>query len=180
MKCNNRKTILKEKRKEQAARDKLTYSEATQVRGSQPQSIQSLTPYQRTLKLTREDSLKINICVTHVHYRNIENPGSNADELNIILAENNLLNIIIPENRNSHKIFNLATEKQNNTNITIPETMSRKSKYRKDCTGRGKGQQEEVSIDKEIQSMEQEILPKEAQETGLHFFYNERLGLATG
>ncbi len=58
--------------------------------------------------VTRVDMLKINICIVHAHYRNMEKPGSYEEELNKIFTVNNLPNIIIPETPDSRKALRIA------------------------------------------------------------------------
>ncbi len=48
-------------------------------------------------KITKEELLKIHICVAHAQVKNQETPGSYAMELNKALSANNLPNIIIPD-----------------------------------------------------------------------------------
>ncbi len=94
MKCPKRKVILKEKRKQEIEKQKMTYSGVTQsqsVISTQPMPQQYQVP-----QITKEEILKINICVSHAHYANIANPGTYSDELNKVLTANNLPNIIIP------------------------------------------------------------------------------------
>ncbi len=47
-------------------------------------------------EITKEEILKINICVAHAHYANLSNSGTYSHELNKVLTTNNLPNIIIP------------------------------------------------------------------------------------
>lgn len=119
MKCSKTKAILKRKRKEEIKRGKITYSEAARTMDYQ-QVTQTQIPPRPTLNITREDSLKINICIVHSHYRNIENPDIYSQEPYKILTANNLPNIIIPDEPKSSKIF-ISTPQEVNTNMTNPE-----------------------------------------------------------
>jgi len=100
MKCKLRKSIIKEKRKQETERTRMTFSEATRISGTQ-----YITNHQKLAPqpvLSREDLLKVNICVTHAHFKNKENPGTYAEELNKVLTANNLPNIIIPDDPVTH------------------------------------------------------------------------------
>ncbi len=91
MKCNKRKQIIKKKRTKEIGRQNMTYANITQATLS-PKMLSFSMP-----QFTREEMLKINICVAHANYKNQERPGSYASELSKILRANNLPNIIIPE-----------------------------------------------------------------------------------
>ncbi len=94
MKCPMRKMIIKEKRKKEIEKQKMTYSGITQ---NQITNHNQIMPQQYQVpQITKEEILKINICVAHAHYANLSNPGTYSQELNKVLTANNLPNIIIP------------------------------------------------------------------------------------
>ena len=119
MKCPKRKFILKEKRKEEIERQKMTYADISKTQTNVLPQIK--TQIYHVPQITREETLLINICVTHAHYRNQENPGTYSEELNKILTANKLPNVIIPDCPNSNKIFTLYSETQ--AQASKPETM---------------------------------------------------------
>ena len=100
--------ILKEKRKEDIERQKMTYANISKNLTNIPSQIK--TQYYTAPQITREETLKINICVAHAHYKNLENPGTYGEELNKILTANNLPNIIIPECPNSSRVFTTQSQ----------------------------------------------------------------------
>ncbi len=71
----------------------------------------------------------------HAHYRNVDNSGTYAVELNKILTANKLPKVIIPESPNSHRIFSLIQEQQTDTNMKVSETKPRKSRSRERSGG---------------------------------------------
>ena len=91
MKCPNRKQIIKEKRNQINERQHMTYANITQA--STPVTI--LAP--KIPMITKEELLKIHICVVHAQGRDQANPGTYSDELNRVLEENNLPKIKIPQ-----------------------------------------------------------------------------------
>ncbi len=82
--------ILREKRREETERKNMTLADIVRGQGNLP--TQSMTPCYVKPDITREETLKINICVAHAHYRNLENPGTYGEELNKILTANKLPN----------------------------------------------------------------------------------------
>ncbi len=91
MKCNKRKQILKEKRNEEIERQKMTYSTISQV------NVPAKMPSYKMPIITKEELLKINICVAHAQAKNHQNPGTYSYELNKVLKANSLPTIIIPD-----------------------------------------------------------------------------------
>ncbi len=112
MKCPKRKAIMREKKKEETEREKTTFSDI--MRAPQQQVTHRHTPPE----VTKEEALKINICVAHAHYKNLENPGSNRTVLNKILAANNLPTIVIPECPDSTKIYKEQQQQKARTEST--------------------------------------------------------------
>lgn len=53
-------------------------------------------------EITKEELLKISICVAHAQCKNQDKPGTCAYELNRVLMANNLPNIIIPEDTDTN------------------------------------------------------------------------------
>ncbi len=99
MRCPKRKEIIKTKRKQERDRNSTTYVNVTKTN--------TTTNMYKPATTTTEDMLRINTCILHAHYRNIENPGTYETELNKVLTLNNLPTIRIPENPDSHKILNI-------------------------------------------------------------------------
>ncbi len=101
MKCKKRKQILKEKRNEVNERQKMTYSAISQT------NLPSQMSSTKTPTVTKEELLKIHICVAHAQAKNQENPGSYSYELNKVLTANKLPNIIIPNDSNNVPLNNV-------------------------------------------------------------------------
>ncbi len=90
MKCPKRKEILKTKRAQLKERENMTYSNITES---------NLLPKMPTFNvptITKDEMLKIHICVAHAQAKNQETPGCYSNVLNKTLTMNNLPNIIIP------------------------------------------------------------------------------------
>ncbi len=75
MKCKKRKEILKRKRSEENAKQKITYASISQI------TFSSKIPEYKFPTITKEQLLKINICVAHAQSKNQEHPGIYAYEL---------------------------------------------------------------------------------------------------
>lgn len=71
-------------------------------------------PNYKMPEITKEDLLKINICVAHAQCKNREKPGTYAYELNKVLKANNLPNIIIPEDTDTKTVFARTTRCRGN------------------------------------------------------------------
>ncbi len=91
MKCLKRKDIIREKKTQYNDRQKMTYANITQS------TTAPKTPTYNIPQITKEEMLKIHICVAHAQVKNQEKPGTYAKELNKILKVNNLPDIIIPD-----------------------------------------------------------------------------------
>ena len=91
MKCPKRKEILKIKRAQLKERNDMTYSSITGTSLPPPK-----TPTFNVPIITKEEILKIHICVAHAQTKNQEKPGCYKNVLNKILTMNNLPNIIMP------------------------------------------------------------------------------------
>ena len=111
MKCNERKQILKEKRNEENERQKMTYSTVSQV------NLPAKMPIFKMPTITKEELIKINICVAHAQAKNQQSPGTYSYELNRVLKANSLPTIIIP-NDSDNTYENIHTE-QGNTSENI-------------------------------------------------------------
>lgn len=173
MKCAKRKEVLKEKRKEEAEKNKRTYAAATAVLQTQTTNTQPIT-YSPPI-ITREDTLKINICVAHAHYMNIDKPGSYEEELNKVLKLNNLPCIKIPSNPTSKRIFN--TQDQNpDTSKAAQETKPRRIKEKIEENRETTETAQAQATDGEIKRMEEELFPTEAADIDLQFFTTEEKG----
>ncbi len=124
MKCSRRKEVIKEKKKEETERGRMTYTGVTRSLIQQ----QSETNHYSPPSISREDILRINICVSHSHYRNIEYPGTYEEELNKILKLNNLPSIKIPDIPNSAEIYNITTGKSSTTKETESESTTQRQR----------------------------------------------------
>lgn len=109
----------------------MTYSSITRVQSNI--LTQTKSTYYSIPQMTNEEVLKINICVAHVHYKNLENPGNYSVELNKMLTVNNLPNIIIPDCLNTDNILTEATQQETQAqtsvkgSVTLPPTKKRES-----------------------------------------------------
>ncbi|RUM28021.1 MAG: hypothetical protein DSY42_09145 [Aquifex sp.] len=92
MKCGKRKEILKEKRNQITERQKMNYATISQITPSA-----TTMPNFQTPTVTKEELLKIHICVAHAQNKDQITPGTYKSELNKMLKVNNLPTIIIPE-----------------------------------------------------------------------------------
>lgn len=79
MKCSKRKMILKEKRKKEIERQKITFSDISRVQISIPPQVK--TSHFTVPQITKEETLKIHICVAHAHYKNLGKPGTYGENL---------------------------------------------------------------------------------------------------
>ena len=171
MKCKLRKEIIREKRKEEQERQKGTYAQAaaTKIVG---QHATYSGPFQHTTPfITREEYLKINICIAHAHQKNIETPGTYAEELNKVLTANKLPSIIIPETTESTEIRDNAEGNERSKS----KSRSR-SKCRKTSKPRKNGNEEEITIDQEIEEAVRDKTPKEAMDIDLQFYTPKDIG----
>ncbi len=91
MKCPKRKEILKEKRAQLNVKQNMTYTNITESNLPPKMTMYNIP------KITKEEVLKIHICVAHAQVKNQERPGSYAVELNKVLRPNYLPNITIPD-----------------------------------------------------------------------------------
>ena len=91
MKCSIRKDIIKTKRALNNDRQKMTYASIAQASVT-PQIPKPIWP-----QVTKEEILKINICVVHAQQKDQQKPGTYAKVLNKMLLENKLPSIIIPD-----------------------------------------------------------------------------------
>lgn len=166
MKCIKRKEILKEKRREEKEKQNMTYAGITRSGNNPiPTNVQPIIP-----QITKEEVLKINICVSHARSKNIENPGCYSEELNKILKANNLPNIIIPEETSPDQVEDVQVRE-----MAPPPIKERKVKgAEKESVGRK--DTEEKDIETEIGKLEQLIYPLEAKNIGLQFFTSRDRG----
>ena len=91
MKCSKRKQIIKEKRNQLKERQNMSYACVTQT--TPPATMPSYT----TPLVTKEEILKIHLCVVHAQNKDQKNPGTYKAELNKVLKANKLPTIIIPD-----------------------------------------------------------------------------------
>ena len=89
MKCSKRKQIIKEKRNQLKERQNMSYASITQT--TPPATMPSYT----TPLVTKEEILKIHLCVAHAQNKDQKNPGTYKAELNKVLKANKLPTIII-------------------------------------------------------------------------------------
>ena len=92
LKCPKRKEIVKNKRNQINDRQKMSYAAISQTTSSENKMPSFQTPI-----VTREELLKIHICVAHAQNQNQITPGTYSSVLNKTLKANNLPTIIIPE-----------------------------------------------------------------------------------
>ncbi len=92
LKCPKRKEIVKNKRNQINERQKMSYATISQTTSSDNKMPNVQTPI-----VTKEELLKIHICVAHAQSQNQITPGTYSSELNKVLKANNLPTIIIPE-----------------------------------------------------------------------------------
>ena len=119
MKCKLRKSIIKDKRQRLNEASKKSYANVSQPSAS--------TNPTSTPIVTKEEILKIHICVAHAKSKEQENPGTYSTVLNNVLKANKLPTIIIPDDDtipvNSN---NNAASASSQINIT-PEPATRTS-----------------------------------------------------
>ncbi len=129
MKCGKRKDIMKEKRTQEIKKQNNTYANI----------VQSL-PFTSAQKLnipviTKEEILKIHICVAHAQSKNQEKPGCYSYELNRILKANNLPNITIPDDEDEPIILD-PTKPKDTTEPEETDILKRKATLkRQDSSG---------------------------------------------
>ncbi len=167
MKCPKRKVILKDKRKQEIEKQKMTYSGVAQSQSiipNQPMPQQFQVP-----QITKEEILKINICVSHAHYANIANPGTYSDELNKVLTANNLPNIIIPNFNQSQQQSHTPSQVQ-----AVPAAQPRS----RGVPIKTQRAQNETEVEKTQQETVKDIL--EADEIGLHIYTTKEQGWPKG
>lgn len=186
MKCNKRKQIIKEKRKLEEERNKMTYvgavgrNNTTHIQQQQPQT---LPTFHSTPMITREDLLKIHTCIAHAQQADTQRPGIYELELNRALTLNNLPNIKIPPPLTETEIHTHEQTQAPKTQTRTPGVKPRKIRGIKESeTEQTIATREEpitegaTAKDKEIQSMEEEILPKEASDIGLTIYTPKERG----
>ena len=96
MKCSKRREIIKTKRQEMNTKQNTTYATIAQ------HQTQQQIPMPKMPQITKEELLKINICVAHAHGKDQKNPGTYAYELDRTLKANNLPQIIIPDDEDTN------------------------------------------------------------------------------
>ncbi len=162
--------ILKEKRKEYIERQKMTYSDISKIQTNTSSQIK--TQYYTVPQITRGETLKINICVAHAHYRNLENPGTYGEELNRILTANNLPNITIPDCPNSSRVLTPQMQEPQ-AQALKPETIPR-SKSRRRSLSRQKVQSDISDAEQEKLVTEKDVV--EAKDLGLKLYTTNEKG----
>lgn len=75
---------------------------------------------------TKEELLKIDICVAYAQSKNREKTGTYAYELNRVLKANNLPSIIILDDDDRHNLRQQSRNRPNTELTTQPETMESK------------------------------------------------------
>ncbi len=76
----------------------MTFADIT--KGHSNITSQTLTKSFTMPVVTKEELLKIHICIAHAHQKDVENPGTYGEELNKVLVANCLPKIIIPDDSN--------------------------------------------------------------------------------
>ena len=164
-----KKQILKEKRKQEIERQKMTYSGITINQSSS--SNQVMPQRHHVPQITKEEILKINICVSHAHYANLSNPGTYSYELNKALTANNLPNIIIPDSPNP----NMNQDEQLSHSQPQAQAVQPKTQPRSTISSMGK---QNVKNDNEAgknqQIKEKDII--ESTKIGLHIYTTKEQG----
>ncbi len=166
MRCPKRKIILKEKRREETERKNMNYVEIVRSQGNVP--TQSSVPHYIYPDITKEETLKIHICVAHARYNNLEKLGSSGDELNKILTANNLPNQIIPDCPKSDKIFTTETQGSAQYQTTTHKSRNRGKKQRKDSTNTQTTESE--ASDLEHENIDKGTDVKDATDFGLKLY----------
>ena len=146
----------------------MTFAETTRAWGKQGNHSTIITQPQLSFQslITREESLKINICVAHAHYKTLNNPGTYAEELNKTLTLNGLPNIKIPGdddpgNTNTNNI-QIPSTNPINTSQNVQESNKEEAAPNNKQLG---------NMEEQLQpNMEEQIQPKEAKDIGLKLF----------
>ncbi len=163
MRYPKRKAVVKEKRKQERERNNDTYVNIAK-------SITQNNTY-RPPTTTHEDMLRINTCVLHAHYRNVENPGSYEAELSKILKLNNLATIKIPENPNSNKVLNIPMTRP------TPATRKERTVHSTETHTNETEDEREEDIADSLQEPGTELTPIcEARDVGLQVYVSEDMG----
>lgn len=178
MKCAKRKEILKEKRKQETEKNTTSFANIAKKWTIPP------TYNNPASTVTSDDLLKINVCILHAHYRNIENPGSYENELNKILKLNNLPTVKVPETPNSSRIFNatapatVATATPATQKKPVPPPRTERLPATQGETGaRSKANTAEDTLEQ----MENEILDQyEGKDLGIQIYVSEEVGWPQG
>lgn len=121
MRCQKRKDIINQKRREEKERETTTYTEIAKRGGTK--TVQAIQPQPAN---TEHNTMYL--CMLNAHFHNAGNPGEYEDALNKILNMNNLPSLKVPDsNPPSAKILsaiNLESNKANvSSNIKLPENV---------------------------------------------------------
>ena len=176
MKCPVKKALIKDKRKEEVEKSKMTFADTTTLRGTQQPHTQAL-PSQQSYMITRDEALKIQMCFAHAHYKNIEKPGSYSDELNKILQANNLPSIIVPDTPNSQDILHITPQTQHTQIKTKTFKIKKDSKERRDSISKGSDAEGATGISCETEEIEEVW---NAQDIGLKLYTSKERGWPQG
>ena len=177
MRCIKRKKIMKEKRREEAERNRLGYAGITTVNTTQPQHSQPQMPINLQPTITREDMLKINICIAHAHRQDLLKPGSYEKELEQTLLLNELPTIKIPKTSQTSKT-DTTQPKQHHTQAAEAAPPNVKPRKSKDSKESANTKENEVNdeIEQELGDMEEELLTIKAKDIGLEIYTPEDKG----
>ncbi len=124
MKCIKRKEVIKEKRNQINERAKTSYANITQLN---PTSTNMSIQLQQTPTVSKEELLKIHICVAHAENQDQKKPGTYQYELNRTLKANNLPTIIIPDEENENNPG--KTQAQAAATSNTPQTEQNKTSH---------------------------------------------------
>ncbi len=184
MRCPKRKDIIKKKREEEQEKNRITYTGVT--RANLPTANQ---PVYNTPVVTREEILKINICVAHARMRETDHPGSYETELNKILKLNNLPTIKVPQDTEAGitipQVIPISTTSEARTDqmqrnsapsSTRVEQQLPKAKPRADKHEKKEKSVSRNVIDEELENLEEQILPLLASDIGLTFYTSKDKG----
>ncbi len=186
MRCPKRKEIIKKKREEEQGKNRLSYKEAAKInlqRGTQP-----TTGLWNVPAVTKEEMLKIHICVAHARMKDTDLPGSYETELNKILKLNNLPAIKVPKDTGTDITATQAIPPTTNPQtgataiqaIQTPSTSQAqqqppKVKPRIERSTNIERRVSRDNIEEELQERE-DILPLQASDLGLIFYTTNEKG----
>lgn len=121
MKCVKRKDIIKLKRSQSIDKQKMSYASISQSTTT-PRMANPILP-----QISKEEILKIHICVIHAQVKDQQKPGTYAKELNKMLKENKLPSIIVPEDTDEQPQAAALLQDKTQKPMQIAQSLSRDS-----------------------------------------------------